>query len=1511
MVIPIWTLLWRVARLCLVLLAGLSGVRAADTAVVFTELHYQPAGGSDAVEWLELHNPMAVDVELSGWQLSAGIGFTFPPGTLLAGGGYIVVAADPAALVAATGATNVLGPFSGRLDNSGERVELVNHNGRRMETLRYGSDFPWPVIPAGSGATLARSLESLPSGDPQAWTHSHQRGGTPAAPNFPQGPPTAPSVRLSEIAGAGDRPFWLELTNPTRDAVDLGGMRVRRLGGNGDEWIIPAGMTLSAGEFVRWDQTSLGWIPRSGDRVILEAVDGHGFLDGATVGDALKARPPREDRWWVPLRPTPGASNEFRRTGDVVINELHYHPRDLPGQSAVVTEQPLLAVDAAWRFESSGIEPDPGWRQPDYADGTWSQGIGVFYVEDSALPAPKNTPLTLGRITYYFRTSFIVEGDTAGLQLALRPLVDDGAVIYLNGSEILRLNLPEGPLEATTFASVSVGNAVFSGRTLISADRLRTGTNVLAVEVHQSSLGSSDVVFGLEASLLDEIRPELPARPSPESWVELHNAGTNAVDLTGWTLADGIGFAFPPGTTLDAGGYLVVAGDAAHMRTQHPGIRVLGDFSGRLSRSGDTVTLLDEVGNPADSVRYYTDKPWPSVTDGGGSSLELRDPRSDNGQAGAWTASDESARSVWTSYSYEGVAQSDGGPTRWNELVLGLLDAGEVLVDDLSVMESPDTGSARELMANGDFSAATASWRFLGNHRHSRVIPDPDQPGNPVLRVVATGPTEHMHNHLETTLAGNARVVDGRTYRISFRARSISGSPRLNSRLYFSRLARTTVLETPPLSGTPGARNSRWVANAGPTFTGFHHQPAVPSATEPVTVSVIPADPDGVTECRVWWNPAGIGWQSGVMSLTGDGSWQGIIPLQPAATVVQFYVEATDGAGERSAFPAAGRDSRALYQVRDGQAASTRLHQVRIVMTAADTAFQFATTNLMSNESLGGTVYVDETGPLYDIGVRLHSSQRGRPEQSRVGFTLEFGADRLFRGVHDSVTLDRSGGYSGRGGRQDEIVLRHIMTQAGGLPEMYTDLVRGIYPRALEGRRTGVAQWVTTKYGDSFLDDSYPDGSDGSLHKLELIYYPTTSVGGNPQNPKLPQPDDVIGTDIQSRGDDPEAYRWFFPIENRRSRDDFAPLIRLAAAMSLDGSALDRESRALMDVDQWARVMAIKSLSGDADTYAVGYPHNQFIYFRPGDGKALTFPWDMDFCWARGPTEPLPVGANIGRILDLPGNRRLFYAHVQDLLNRSFNPTYLARWTSHFGTLAGQNYGGVLNYVRQRATFARQQLPGPVPLTIATGSGQVLRVDTPVMTLTGTAGIDLKSLMLRSPESGGEWTWSTITNWQIRVPLWLGSQQIEVQGYDIAGRLVASNAVTVVCSAAGGGADLDGDGLPDAWERASGLNPGQVDGGNDPDGDGFDNRNEYLAGTDPQRASSRLRVHAEAYASGLTVRFRAEAGRTYQLQRSELPSAGPWQPLQNVSPGIESRDVAVEEPWDDRRSSRVYRVVIP
>jgi hypothetical protein len=232
--------------------AGYRFLAFADSPVVFNEIMYHPLTNESQLEWVELQNQMAVDVDMSRWRLDGGIGFKFPEGTVIRAGGFLLVAASPSALMAATGLTNALGPFTDRLSNAGEELRLRDNNNRVMDKVTYGVEGDWPVAPDGAGPSLARRRANIRGSDSRNWLSSPQLGGTPGAENFPHGPlgPESSKVAFNELASSTNAAFWLELINHGRALVDLGGWSIARLGAaTNREYVLPTRVLARANCF--------------------------------------------------------------------------------------------------------------------------------------------------------------------------------------------------------------------------------------------------------------------------------------------------------------------------------------------------------------------------------------------------------------------------------------------------------------------------------------------------------------------------------------------------------------------------------------------------------------------------------------------------------------------------------------------------------------------------------------------------------------------------------------------------------------------------------------------------------------------------------------------------------------------------------------------------------------------------------------------------------------------------------------------------------------------------------------------------------------------------------------------------------------------------------------------------------------------------------------------------------------------------------------------------------------
>ena len=863
-------------------------------------------------------------------------------------------------------------------------------------------------------------------------------------------------------------------------------------------------------------------------------------------------------------------------------------------------------------------------------------------------------------------------------------------------------------------------------------------------------------------------------------WIELFNRSGEMIDLSAWSLRDAVSYDFPEGTMLPASGFIVISNN---------------EFSGSLNNRRDRIHLRDADGNTADVVEYLDGKPWPRNADGKGSSLELRHPDADNKDPAVWEASDESSKSVWRNFSYRGRGVEPPGnnnPGHFHEFLMGMLAAGEVLIDDISVVEDPD-GAAIELIQNGDFESDSAGanpdkWRIFGNHRQSGVVNLVE--GGKALKLVSTGRLEHSYNLASTTFANGRTLNSSRTYEISFRAKWLLGSPQLNTRLYFNRLSRTHILPQSAITGTPGATNSTMIAAAPPKVDSFRHAPLVPSPNSPVRIHATIAAPDGIASATAHYNVNEDGWLSIPMSGNAAGEYVAILPGQASGSVVQFYVEALSNSGASAIFPPEGENSRALFRVDDRSVGNRDVQVLRMMMLASETDFMHTSYHTPSNQRMGTTLIYNDREIWYDAQVRLRGSSFGR-RGSRVGWNIKFPADRPFRGVHGTVAID--GGFSvpkgdgngflqvGAGVATNELVYNQMANRAGAVPASHDDVIYVEAPRARDDK---MAQLKMARFGDIWKSSSFERGDEGTSFKFELIYHPRTTIDGNPESPKSVY-DAVRGVDIRDMGPDKEAYRHNFWIQNQSDRDDYGPVIDSAMAISESGGNLRDATDAALDVDNWLRVMAFQSLTMTVDSYNNGLAHNMLIYGRPWDGRTMWIPWDVDHAFYASPGTSIFGQANgdFADVVQIPANRRAYCGHLLDLCTTGFNPSYIAAWVTHFNDVGEMPIAAhYTQWITDRRNYVLGQLNSqhpPQTFRIRTNSGNNFSVSDPSVILRGKGWIDVKEIRLASSGEALDVYWIDNNDWEVVVPLLEGANAITLTAYDLGGETVGSDGITV------------------------------------------------------------------------------------------------------------------------------------
>ena len=963
-------------------------------------------------------------------------------------------------------------------------------------------------------------------------------------------------------------------------------------------------------------------------------------------------------------------------------------------------------------------------------------------------------------------------------------------------------------LDAVSFGAQA--NGVSSGRSPDGAPGF--------TELATKTPGTSNGGLLIRDVVINEIMYSPISRESDDEFIELHNRGVSATNLGGWRLTGGVGFTFPASASIPANGYLVIARNAARLLSRYPNLsanNTLGDFNGSLGNSGERIALampdpsFATNGNVittnfnyvvVDEVAYRNGGRWGQWSDGGGSSLELIDASSDNRLAANWADSDETAKAPWTTVEVRGVL--DNGTSAADQLQTLLQGAGECLIDDVEVR----TLAGVNVVANSTFEGGATGWTAEGTQEQSGLETSGGFNSAQSYHVRATERGDNQVNRIRTPLT--AAQISGATNTIRARVRWLRGHPEILFRLRGNWLEAAVTMDLPTNLGTPGARNSRAVANAAPAISDVTHNPPVPAANEAVIVTARVHDADGVASVQVRYrlDPSltlntvtMLDNGTGGDAVAGDGLYSGTIPGQVVNTLVAFRVQATDGfsPGATATFPHDAPTRECL--VRFGESVPTgNFPSYRIWMTQA--SFNAWDTRNNLNNTLNDVTFVlGNHRVIYNASATYAGSPYiapgfNTPTGNRCGYSIDFPADEPIFG-DNGLNLDWPGGHGNENTAIQE-QMAYWITDQMNLAFSHRYFIRLTVNGVTDMQRGGVFE-AALQPGTDFLKQWSPGDSDGDFFRIDRAFE-FSDAGGTIADPE-PQLRVYTTPDLAAGGlkKKTEKYRWYWLKRAFESANDYTRVFEMADALSAGSlEPYTAHTDALADVEQWMGIFAAEHIINNFDSWGHDIGKNMYMFF-PENGRAQIYMFDLDWLMlvAAGsyPANPGAASAQlfvcddpvIARMYTHPPFRRAYFRSVQSAVSNAFvTAKYEALMDAKYASLVangitlcdGQPLAAptaLKTWFSQRRTFLISQLNGVAAnFAITNNSGSDFTVSTNLITLAGTAPIGVKGIRV----NGAEYpvTWTSVTNWTMRLLLNTGQTSFALEAFDQYGNVLSN-----------------------------------------------------------------------------------------------------------------------------------------
>jgi len=934
------------------------------------------------------------------------------------------------------------------------------------------------------------------------------------------------------------------------------------------------------------------------------------------------------------------------------------------------------------------------------------------------------------------------------------------------------------------------------------------------------SPGASNAGPRLSDIVINELMYDPISGDDDAQYVELYNRSANTINLAGWQLSDAINFSFQSNTVMKPGDYLVVARNTALLRTNYPNLNLtncLGNFSGRLSHNGehlaltmpDTITSTNELGAVTtnkihivvNDVTYGSGGRWGQWSAGGGSSLELKDPNSNNRLAANWADSDETQKSAWTNIEATGVL--DLGANYESSIAhaqIGQMDVGECLVDNLEVRAGT---SGPNLVANSDFESGLGSWLLQGDHCRSS-LENTGYSSSHSLHIRSSSRVWTGANSCQVALTANS-LAQGQTATLRFKARWLRGWPEVLFRLNGNWLEATGPLPVPANLGTPGARNSRHLNNVGPAIYQVTHTPALPGAGEPAVATARVHDQNGVQSLTLNYriDPStsytAIAMKddgTGGDAIAGDGLFSATIPGQGANTVVAFYLSANDNSSAASRFPALVDDFAPVRECvvmfgDSNPAGSFGVYHLWITQTNAT---RWSELPDLSNEAHDCT-FATANRVIYNAQARFAGSPYHQgfdtPSGNLCHYKWIFPEDDVLLGATSFNKIHQPGNGAGDDASIQREQLANTFLRTLGVPWLNRRYVV-VY---VNGNRRGTLMEDTQTPDGDVVKEHFPNDSGGWLYKMQ----PWFEFGPDPSGSSIPFNNaswcNLMPYTTTGGVKKPARYRYnFLTRRTPVSANDFTNVFSLVDAASSYGTpnyVANMEN--LADMENWMRVFAANHAAGNWDSFGANNAQNLYGYVGTQGTKYSLLMFDFNIVIGNsgswGPGQNLfsvnGQDSNVANIYNAPAFRRMYWRALQELVSGPLDVTQSGPLLdAKFSAFAanGLTVENPNSAIRNWLTQARNS----IALQIAAENAGSFTVNpTPTISndvaiVTGVAPVNVKTIWINGVAYPV--TWTSVTGWRVVVPLQPGSNSLSVVGVDIHGVPVpgASGNVTPV-----------------------------------------------------------------------------------------------------------------------------------